>query len=302
LKKVLITGGTGFIGRHVIQDLLVKNYEVHAIHTSDFMFPARVISHKLDLLNSVAVNDFLQQHRFEQLIHLAWYVGNKCHVADINVVWLQASLNLIQQFIQNGGEKFLGAGSVSEYDYFYGYLHEDSTPLSSNTLYGQCKSSLYNVCKIYCQQNNVDFKWARIFNVYGSYERKERLMPYVINSMLQNEEVKVSNCIQFQDYLYVEDMAKALVCLFESKAQGAVNLCSGTPIKLRVIVENIAQIIGFKGKISWGAIEASFDHPMVVGCNSKLTDQVGWQQKISIEDGLLSTIKWWQDNKGKINV
>lgn len=295
-KKVLLTGGTGFIGQNVVSILLQKGYEVHSLVYPPFM-PEQdgLVQYEMNLMDYESLNKFFNEHNFENLIHLAWYVGPKCHVADLNLDWTIATLNLLKAFKENGGKKFLGAGTVSEYEYKYGYLLEDDTPTDPQTLYGNSKNAIYNIAKVYCKQNGIDFKWPRIFNLYGPAEKPQRLMPSVINSCLNGEDVKVSDCLKFQDYLHVEDTARGIVAVFESELQGAVNICSGKPVQLRTIVQKIADLTDFKGNILWGAIPAAFGDDLVVGNNEKLKS-IGWVQKYSLEEGLLQTINWWRNN------
>ncbi len=294
MKKVLITGGTGFIGSKVTDELLKRGYEVHALVYPP-LAPAQenFIQYEMNLMDSQAVDEFLSEHQFESLIHLAWYVGPKCHVSDLNMDWVIATLNLLKSFKEHGGKKFLGAGTCSEYEYKYGYLLEDDTPTDPQTLYGNGKHAVYNVAKVYCKQNEIDFKWPRIFNLYGPNEKPQRLMPSVINSCLKGEDVKVSDCLKFQDYLHVEDTARGIVDVFESELQGAVNICSGQPVQLRTIVNKIAELTDFKGNILWGAVPAAFGDDVVVGNNTKLKS-IGWKPKYTLEEGLKSTINWWR--------
>ena len=297
MKKVLVTGGTGFIGINVIDELLQMGYEVHTSVFSSVLLPkVNLVQHKINLMDENAVDTLLKEHRFKDLIHLAWFTGEKCHSADINIRWLESTLNLLQSFAKYGGKKFFGAGSVSEYDFNCGYLKEYVAPLASSSLYGQCKSGLYNIAKIFCNSHNIGFKWARIFNQYGPNEKVTRLMPTVIKSALVGEDIRVSDCLKIQDYLHVFDTSKAIVTLFEGTVQGAVNICSGMPVRLRTIVEKIADLTDFQGDILWGAIPASFDDPFVVGSNERLTKEVGWKQQISLDDGLQMTIDWWKNN------
>jgi UDP-glucose 4-epimerase len=118
-------------------------------------------------------------------------------------------------------------------------------------------------------------------------------MPSVINSCLKGEDVKVSDCLKFQDYLHVEDTACGIVDVFESELQGAVNICSGQPVQLRTIVNKIAELTNFKGNILWGAVPAAFGDDVVVGNNTKLKS-IGWKPKYTLEEGLQSTINWWR--------
>ena len=295
MKKILLTGATGFIGRQVTVELLNKGYEVFAISNSSSLPKAKgLVQVKLNLFDENAIEEFLKEQKFENMIHMAWYLGPKFMSAEANLDWVGASLNLLKAFKNNGGEKVLIAGTMSEYDYSYGYLKEN-TPLNNSSLYGKCKAALFEASSAYAKQEGLDFKWARIFNTYGPNERQTRLMPSVICSILKNEDVKLSPCTKTQDYLHVFDIASGIVSLFESNVQGAVNISSGTPVKLKDIVEKIAQLLDYKGKLLFGAIPANFDEPFVIGCNEKLKN-LGWEQKISLEEGLKQTIQWWKEH------
>ena len=302
-ERVLITGGTGFIGQNVVKELLARGYEVHSLVYPPFAKEQEgLFQYEMNLLNSSAAEEFLKEHNFENLIHLAWYVGKGCHNADENLDWTIATLNLLKSFQKYGGKKFLGAGTISEYEYKYGYLLEDVTPASPKTMYGEAKNSVYKIASSFCNKHGIDFKWPRIFNLYGPNEKPQRLMPSVINSCLKGEAVRVSDCLKYQDYLHVEDTAGGIVDVFESDLQGAVNICSGKPVQLRYIVNKIAELTKFEGEILWGAIPAAFGDDLVVGNNDKLKS-IGWKPKYTLEEGLQSTIEWWKEhNKEMINV
>lgn len=293
-KRVLVTGGTGFIGGNIVRELADKGYEVHLAAIPPLPNAREnIIPHEINLMDSSSVEGFMKENEFECLVHMAWYVGPKCHTSNLNLEWAIATLNLIKSFVAYGGKVFLGAGTVSEYEYKYGYLLEDETPTDPKTMYGNSKNAVYNIAKVFCSQNSVAFKWPRIFNLYGPNEKPQRLVPSVINSCLKGEDVKVSDCLKYQDYLHVEDTARAIVAVLESDLEGAVNICSGNPVQLRRIVSLIAELTDFKGKILWGAIPAAFEDNLVVGNNEKLKS-IGWTPKYSLEEGLLATINWWK--------
>lgn len=297
MPKVLITGASGFIGRQVTREMIARGYTVYAPSIAPVLPETKgLVQVEMDLFDRSSLHAYLQKERFENLIHLAWYSGPKCHMSPCNIQWLELSMELLQAFADNGGKKFLGAGSVSEYDFSYGLLREKYTPLTNPSLYGQAKAALYNVGRVFCRQTNIDFKWARIFNLYGPYERAARLMPSVICSMLKGEDVKVSPCTKFLDYLHVYDTARGIAMLFDSSVQDAVNISSGQPVQLRWIVEEIARLTGFKGNILWGAMAENFADPVLVGENTRLTQEVGWTPEFTLQSGLQQTINWWKEN------
>lgn len=297
LSEILVTGHTGFIGRQVTQELINRGYRVCGISLNSVLPEQKNLEQvQLDLLNQKDCHDFFKHRHFEKMLHMAWYVGPKCHIANVNLEWLYSSLFLLQIFCEYGGKIFSANGTVSEYDFSYGYLTEDKSPIENPTLHGVCKSAFYKIASSFCKQNGIAFKWPRIFNLYGPNEKPQRLMPSVINSCLKGEDVRVSDCLKFQDYLHVEDTARGIVDVFESELEGAVNISSGKPVQLREIVSKIAELTEFKGEILWGAIPAAFGDDLVVGNNEKLKS-IGWKPKYSLEDGLKQTINWWKEHQ-----
>lgn len=301
-KKVAVTGASGFIGRPVVKELISRGYQVHTIGRSPLpTSELAVASHVLDLSDRKEVSKLLKTERFEALIHLAWYVGKGCHSSDENLNWVKITLDLLRIFQEYGGKIFVGAGTVSEYQYEYGYLSESLTPTNSGTLYGESKNSVFKMATAYCARHGITFKWPRIFNLFGPGEKPARLMPSVINACLDGTDVMVSDCLKFQDYLYVEDIARGIVDVFESDVEGAVNICSDHPVQLRDIVCLIAEMCDYNGEIRWGAIPAAFDNEVVVGNNNKLKG-LGWTQRYSLEEGLRETIRWWKSERKKTDV
>lgn len=277
-KKILVTGGAGYIGSNVCDELIKKGYDVHAtVLSRPIESSKKITSYKLDLMNRQDVSDFLRDNKFDTIIHLAWYVGPKCQISPLNIEYLESSLHLIKTFWENGGKTVLVSGSMSEYDFSYGWCREDETPLNSPSLYGQTKAALYQILEKFSKFHELNLKWARIFNIYGLKEKKTRLIPYAINAMLKDEEVNVSPCTQIQNYMHITDVAKALVMFLESDVTGAVNIAANYPTKLRDMLEFCKKEIGYKKDINYGALNPSFEQPFLSADVSKLHNKVGFQ-------------------------
>ncbi|MCL2520882.1 MAG: NAD(P)-dependent oxidoreductase [Spirochaetaceae bacterium] len=255
----------------------------------------KIVQCDLDFNNREAVKTFMEEYKFTDCIHLAWYVGKGLHKSNLNMEWLSLSLDMLKWFKENGGKRFLMAGSVSEYDFSYGYFKENATPITNHSIYGKAKAALDVVGNQYAAQNDIAFKTARIFNLYGPFEKPERIVPAVILSCLKNEDVRVSDCVKQVDYLHVYDMAMGIVTLFESDMVGAVNISSGEAVRLRAIVERIVEFTRSKSKVLWGVVPPSYDDPFVCGDNEKLRS-LGWQPQFTLNEGLKQTISWWKEN------
>ena len=296
-KKILLTGASGFIGSHVLAELLRRGYEVHAVvHHGEVNQRPGVTVHRLDLLNPVAVESFMAQRKFTHLLHFAWYVGPEAHVHNLNMRWVSASLWLLECFANCGGSYFMGAGTCAEYEYKYGFMREDETPTHPGTLYGDGKNSFYRLSSIFCAQNNLRFQWVRPFNCFGYGDmRSFRLIPAVISACMNNEDVRLSHCLNYKDFLYIEDTANGIVNVFESMLSGAVNICSGKPVQLKAVVEEIAKLTNFQGRLLWGTLPGAPQHEILVGDNSKLYS-TGWTPHYDLTTGLKKTLQDWKQH------
>ena len=297
MKKVLITGATGFIGRHCLPSLLEVGYEVHAVSskTSTSKLP-NVYWHQADLLDRERVSRLIAEVRPTQLLHFAWFTAPGEYWNSLeNLRWVRASLDLLQAFASYGGRRVVMAGTCAEYDWQYGYCSEQVTPLAPATLYGTCKHSLQIMLEASARQTGLSAAWGRIFFLYGPHEHPDRLVSSVSCSLLKGEPARCSHGNQIRDVLYVEDVAEAFVALLESSASGAVNVASGCPIALRDIIYKIAEKIDRKDLIQLGVLPVSVHEPhLLVADVSRLTNEVGWLPKYNLDRGLEQTIAWWK--------
>lgn len=299
MKKVLVTGASGFIGRHAIPFLIESGYEVHAVFHNkqpDTDKNRNLFWHQCNLLNLEEQKQLFSEIKPSHLLHFAWYAVPKKYWTSLeNCRWVQASLDLIMDFIENGGKRAVVAGTCAEYDWNYGYCSEKITPTKPSTLYGTCKHSLREMLRHISKQTGLSSAWGRIFFLYGPHEDTTRLVPSVTLSLLKGEYALCSHGNQIRDFLFVNDVASAFVALLNSKVEGVVNIGSGKPITLKSIIQLISQLLGCPEAVKFGAVsEHKNDPPLLVANTTRLTEEVGWKPKYTIEDGLLRTIDWWR--------
>jgi nucleoside-diphosphate-sugar epimerase len=305
MKKVLLTGGTGFIGRHCLKPLLERGYDVHAVHLKALKKTYLDVSwHKVDLLNPDQVSSLIDLVRPDQLLHLAWYTApGKYWNSEKNFSWVNASMTLLQEFARRVGKRVVMAGSCAEYDWRYGYCSEHVTPIAPSSIYGTCKNALHSMSQAFCKEFDLSLAWGRIFFLYGPHENPSRLVPSVIRSLLKSEEAKCSDGEQFRDFLHVQDAANALVSLLDSNVSGPINIASGLPISIKDVVLNIAIQLNQYELVKLGALSLSKNEPsLLVGDVSRMTKEVGWGPEFNLDHGLKQTIDYWnkihQANEG----
>lgn len=309
MKRVLITGGSGFIGRHCLGRLQTIAEEVHATTRNliDGQQASGVHWHAVDLLKAEPIRDLMRRVRPTHLLHLAWNVDEGVYwTAPGNLQWLKSGIDLIEAFYENGGQRVVMAGSCSEYDLHQAHLAEKRSELKPESLYAGCKHSLQTVLDTYCRNARLSHAWGRIFFLYGPNEKPGRLVPSVIRALLARQKAKCSHGNQIRDYLHVADVADAFVKLLNSDLQGPVNIASGEPVMLKHIICKIADHIdGNQKGVQLGALPSSPNEPPVIVADvERLTAELDWRPAFSLDSGLLDTIDWWKthlNNGQKVN-
>ena len=298
MKKVLVTGGSGFIGRHCLPLLAAHGYEVHAVSIAPEDPLPQIHWHVVDLLNPEEVNNLIAKVKPTHLLHLSWYtVMGKYWTSLENIRWVQASLELLRTFAENGGKRVVIAGTCAEYDWKYELYSEQTTPLVPATLYGACKHALQIMVDAFCRQTGLSYAWGRVFFLYGPHEHPDRLVSSVIRSLLQGESARCSHGNQIRDFLHVEDVASAFVALLDSDLTGPVNIGSGKPIAIREVVEIIGELIQQKDLIQLGALPVPPNDPPALIADTHRLQSISWRPKYDLNTGLQRTIEWWRAQK-----
>ncbi len=297
MRRVLVTGAAGFVGKPSLFALADRGFEIHAVSRQHGENANGVTWHAADLLAQSQVADLIACVRPTHLIHLAWCTdhGTFWRSPD-NLRWLAASAELVNQFAAHGGKRIVIAGSCAEYDASGGICREDGSPIRPETLYGASKHALHVAVDAFARTHGLSFAWARLFHLFGPGEQPGRLVPSIICSLLRGEPARCSEGSQLRDYLCADDAGAALAAVLDSTVEGAVNVGSGSPVALRVFARRIAALVGRPELLQVGALDSRCgEPPMLVADIHRLTDEVGWTARADVDRALVRTIEWWAE-------
>jgi nucleoside-diphosphate-sugar epimerase len=245
-RRVLLTGGTGFIGRALLPRLVEAGWEVVALHGRAEPGPDRpgVTWRRADLLAAgpAELRRLAEEAGAGHCLHAAWYTHHADYLVHaVNRDWLAASLRLAEGFRQAGGRRFVGLGTCIEYaPPADGPCVEDETPLAPDTLYARCKRDLYEAL----EARGGDFAWARIFFVYGPGDRGGRLVPFVLDRFARGEEAGPTYGGLRRDYIHVDDLAGQLARILASDVRGAINTGTGAAVPVAEVFSTAARLFG----------------------------------------------------------
>lgn len=283
-RRVLLTGGGGFIGRHVVGPLRSRGFEVVAPRSAE-----------IDLLSRGGPARAMARAKPTHLLHLAWYAEHgRFWTAHENLRWVDGTLRLLEAFAAAGGARAVVAGTCAEYAWCVeDDLREDTTPLRPATLYGAAKHATHTAGAALCAQEGVELAWGRVFFLHGPGEHPQRLVPSVAGALAAGRPAETSSGTQILDILHVSDVAGAFAALLGSDVVGAVNVASGEGHSIRAIVEALAETAGRPDLLRLGALpDRPGDPARLVGDATRLRGEVGWRPTLGFEEGLAATLRW----------
>lgn len=296
-SSYLVTGATGFIGSNLVHRLSRDGASVFCLASSSrgqidripslpgvvpIPFPptggdlSRLIAEaKPEIVVNLAAGGVDPRSRdVERMVH-------------DNVGILAALINGLSRATP---KLILHTGSWSEYaPKTTGTIDEDQ-PIRPSSLYGAAKAAASIYGKAAAREAEIPFVTLRLFNVYGSGERPERLIPYLITRLSNGDSAELTQGDQIRDLTHVDDVVAAILAAGEADLEPFTdyNVCSGQPIRIRDVAEIVADALGVsESLLKFGAMPMRPDEPSrVVGDNSRFQSATNWRPTISVPEGI----------------
>ncbi len=309
MKRVVLTGATGFVGANLARRLLHDGQDVHLLVRRGYAswriesIRDHVRLYEVDLGDPQAVAAVVASIKPDWIFHLAAYGAyssqtDLSRMVQTNIV---GTMNLVNACLQTGFEAFVNTGSSSEYG-FKDHAPTETDWIDPNSHYAVTKASATMFCRYTARNQHVRLPTLRLYSVYGPYEEPSRLMPTLIRRGLRGELPPLVNPDIARDYVYTEDVNDAylLAAATADQEPGAVyNVGTGVQTALREVVDMARRAMAISAEPEWGSMpNRQWDTNVWVSDNCKITTTLGWTPRRTFEQGFRLMVDWMRDHMG----
>lgn len=279
--KVLVTGANGYIGRHVVKELLDNNIEVVAIsrNISNIDNRAKRISFDINLVNDKTYSSL----GFPDVcVDLAWQDGF-VHNSHYHIEQINQHFNFMKELLKSGLKHYVGMGSMHEIGYFEGAIDENSAcnPLS---YYGIAKNALRLALGKLAEEYKITFQWIRSYYIYGDDKFSNSIFSKLIKANSEGKKTfPFTTGKNKYDFISVSELAKQISSVaLQTKITGIINCCSGKPQSLSERVEGFIKENSLNIKLEYGVFpDRKYDSPEVWGDDRKIKNILMFGERIN---------------------
>ena len=296
MKKILIIGGTGFLGYHLAKNALKKNWKVFSLSINkpkkkNFLKKVKYIY--CDITNKNNLKKKIKGN-FSLVVNAGGYIDhlNRRNVFETHLLGFK---NLCDLFQKKKIDCFVQIGSSVEYGNLPSPHYENLNKKPTTSFYAKSKYLASEHGLKLFKKNNFPITVLRVYQAYGPNQKKDRLIPSLIESCLKNNEFPCTEGTQLRDFVFVDDVVDSILkCYKNKKAKGQIlNIGSGKPKKIRQIINLVKKLVGF-GRPKFGKIQVRSDENFkLYPSTSKAKKILNWRPKISLRKGILKTVKFY---------
>lgn len=277
-KRVLVTGANGYIGRHVVDELIRKEYEVIA---SDFLYDdvnPRALHCNAELFSG-SKTIYEETGSPDICIHLAWRDGF-VHNSPQHMLNLSRHVEFLEHMIEGGCKNVAVMGTMHEVGYWEGAINAD-TPCNPLSQYGIAKNALRQSLILSNRQKDFNLYWLRAYYILGDDLKNHSIFTKILEaSEAGKTDFPFTSGKNKYDFIHVNDLAKRIVAAStQQEHTGIINVCTGKPLSLAEKVESFIKEKNLNIHLNYGAFpDREYDSPLVYG-DSTIIDDILQKQK-----------------------
>jgi nucleoside-diphosphate-sugar epimerase len=295
---LLVVGGTGFIGSHVIKEGVRRGWQVDSLGLNEPPAARRVagVGYIVADITLPETLSEIAKIKYHFVVNLSGYIDHSLFSSggrrQINTHF-EGLLNLLERLDQTHLKRFVQIGSSDEYGAAKAPQCEDSReqPISP---YSLAKVAGTHFLQMLHRTEGFPAVILRLFLTYGPNQDNKRFIPQIIKGCLDDQAFPTSNGEQLRDFCYIDDTVRAIYSVFEcDDANGQVfNVGSGLPVSIKEVISSVCEITG-KGRPQFGSLRYRPGENMALYADiNKIKSVTGWMPSFSLEAGLALTVKW----------
>ena len=306
--KILVTGCAGFIGSYLCNRLLTDGHDVIGIDNLNDYYDVKIKEYNLSMLlpeerftfikEDICSSDCINKHKPDKVCHLAAMAGVRYSLTNPEVYVknnIMGTINLLNQSVASKVKLFVYASSSSVYGLNTIPFKENDCLEKMNSHYAVSKKSVEDFCRLYNQLYNLNVIGLRFFTVYGPSGRPD-MAPYKFLKNIMNEkEINVyGDGYSSRDYTYIDDIIDGIVLSIENKNNDKCeiyNLGNNNPVPLNSFIKTCEKVVG-KNAIIKKIENQKGDVPVTLADITKAKQNLGYNPKVKLEDGLRKTYQW----------
>jgi len=300
-EKVLVTGACGFIGSHLLPMLIKQGYEVIALDNRYSLVKALTENYdediskiQADICDDLQMDDLAKRLHFDSIIHLAAMAAPRVAETKLEETFrvnVYGTYNVLKLGKAVNVKRIVFASSAHVYGISPKYIPTDEFhPLALLDGYTSSKIIGEQLCQLFYENHNVSYVTLRMFNGYGPRQSLDYFIPAMLEQA-KNGQIILRGRDITKDFIYVDDIADAMVKALSSRYVGSLNVGTGIQTTLEYVASYIAK--AFNANLTFA--ETQDRGPTHMQCdNSRIKATLGWSPKISIDEGLSKTIEWFK--------
>ncbi|MGA4578250.1 NAD-dependent epimerase/dehydratase family protein [Limisphaera sp. VF-2] len=288
--RLLITGANGFIGAACVRAALARGHTVAGLKRPGRRWPADLPpSDRLRWLEGTLADPpwaAIETFAPEVCLHAAWVATPGVYLdSPENEVLFRESLAFLQELAQRGTRHLVGVGTCIEYQITHAPLSEVHTPIAPTTPYARAKNALREALEARARESGWRFVWGRVFYPYGPGEHPARLCTWLLQQLRRGQPVTLKTPQSRKDYIFITDLAEAILLTLESGIEGPINWGTGQGVTVLEIARTAADLVGRPELLRWNEPAAPDPFDFVVADVTRLR-QLGWQPRVGLREGL----------------
>ena len=299
-KYILLTGGTGFVGSHLLEELLNLNQKVILLKRSfsntwrinEFKENKNLILKNIDKEN---LNDIFSQYTIKGVYHLATF-AQRTHKSDAVKNMIGSNITFPTELLENSVNHdvkfFINTGSFSEYELKNSPISE-THKIKPFNLYASTKIAFENILKFYSDNYDLNCQTLKLFTPYGPKDDEIKITPYLIINSIKKENILIKSPTKKLDFIYVKDVVDCYIALMNQldklNEYNSFNVGTGRGTSIKDVLKIIEKYLGENNHVDYDNLENDY-----VWCsNKKSYDKLNWAPKTKLDDGIKFTIDYY---------